>query len=228
MPSFAALAKRQGELIRKPLAGIIAVAEDTLELDADFKLTTLAAGGAIELTELTDWDQLGWVSKSDGVVFSADTETSDVESWGALEPTRSDITKDVTSAQFTCQETNKKVLEMFYNVDLSSTLGDFETGEVDFNQAVEPSTTYRRMLFLSKDGSGPREVFIGKLMPRANVSAKSDQSWNSEDALTHGMTITAKVDDEMGYAVRHMFGGEGWKAQITKMGFALAPDPDNP
>lgn len=225
MPSFSALAKRQGELIRKPLAGIIGVAPEDLELDADFKLTTLAAGGAIELTELDDWDQLGWVSKSDGVVFSSDVETSDVESWGALEPTRSDITKDVTSAQFTCQETKKIVLEMFYNVNLSTTLGDFDTGEVDFNQSVEPSTTYRRMLFLSKDGSGPKEVFIGKLMPRANVSAKSDQNWNSEDPLVHGMTITAKVDDELGYAVRHMFGGAGWKAQLTKMGFTLAPDP---
>lgn len=225
MPGFQELAKRQGELIRKPLAGIIAVAEEDVSLDADFKLTTLAAGGAIELTDLADWDQLGWVSKSDGVVFSADTETSDVESWGALEPTRSDITKDVTSAQFTCQETNKKVLEMFYNVDLSTVLGDFDTGEVDFNQSISPSTTYRRMLFLSKDGSGPKEVFIAKLMPRSNVSAKSDQNWNSEDALTHGMTITAKVDDELGYAVRHMFGGAGWKAQLTNMGFTLAPNP---
>ncbi len=225
MPSFSALAKRQGELIRKPLAGVIAVADEDMVLDADFKLTTLAAGGAIELADLSTWDQLGWVSKSDGVVFSADTETSDVESWGALEPTRSDITKDVTSAQFTCQETNKKVLEMYYNVDLSSTLGDFDTGETAFNQAVEPSTTYRRQLFLSKDGSGPKEIFIAKLMPRSNVSAKSDQNWNSEDALTYGMTVTAKVDDDLGYAVRHLFGGEGWKAQLTKMGFTLGPDP---
>lgn len=223
MPSFSALAKRQGELIRKPLAGIIGVAPEDLELDADFKLTTLAVGGAVELTALDDWDQLGWVSKSDGVVFSSDVETSDVESWGALEPTRSDITKDVTSAQFTCQETNKIVLEMFYNVDLSATLGDHDTGEIGFNQSIEPTTTYRRMLFLSKDGSGPKEVFIAKLMPRANVSAKSDQNWNSEDPLVHGMTITAKVDDELGYAVRHMFGGAGWKAQLVKMGFTLAP-----
>ncbi|QAU07086.1 major tail protein [Gordonia phage IDyn] len=224
MPSFAALAKRQGELIRKPLAGIIGVAPEDTEIDADFKLTVLT-GGAIELADLSDFDQLGWVSKSDGVVFSADTETSDVESWGALEPTRSDITKDVTSAQFTCQETNKTVLEMFYNVDLDGVLGEFETGEIAFNQSIEPTTTYRRMIFLSKDGSGTKEVFIGKLMPRASVTAKSDQNWNSEDALVHGMTIVAKVDDELGYAVRHMFGGAGWKSQLTKMGFTLAPAP---
>lgn len=222
MPSFAALAKRQGELIRKPLAGIIAVADMDFELEANFLLTETANATLLALD--TDWDQLGWVSKSDGLTFSADTETSDVESWGALEPTRSDITKDVTSAQFTCQETNKKVLEMYYNVDLSAAVGTALTGEIAFNQATEPATTYRRMLFLSKDGAGTREIYIAKVMPRANVSAKSDQNWNAEDALVYGMTVSAKVDDELGYAVRHLFGGPGWKANLVKMGFpALAP-----
>ena len=222
MPSFAALAKRQGELIRKPLAGIIAVANEDFVLPPAFLLTETASATLLALDE--DWEQLGWVSKSDGLTFSADTETSDVESWGALEPTRSDITRDVTSAQFTCQETNKKVLEMYYNVDLSAAVPTPLTGEIAFNQATEPATTYRRMLFLSKDGAGTKEIYIAKLMPRANVSAKSDQNWNSEDALTYGMTVQAKVDDEAGYAVRHLFGGPGWKDNLVKMGFpALAP-----
>lgn len=222
MPSFAALAKRQGELIRKPLAGIIAVANEDFVLPPAFLLTETASATLLALDE--DWEQLGWVSKSDGLTFSADTETSDVESWGALEPTRSDITRDVTSAQFTCQETNKKVLEMYYNVDLSAAVPTPLTGEIAFNQATEPATTYRRMLFLSKDGAGTKEIYIAKLMPRANVSAKSDQNWNSEDALTYGMTVQAKVDDEAGYAVRHLFGGPGWKDNLVKMGFpALVP-----
>lgn len=222
MPSFAALAKRQGELIRKPLAGIIAVASEDFVLPPAFLLTETASATLLALDE--DWEQLGWVSKSDGLTFSADTETSDVESWGALEPTRSDITRDVTSAQFTCQETNKKVLEMYYNVDLSAAVPTALTGEIAFNQATEPATTYRRMLFLSKDGAGTKEIYIAKLMPRANVSAKSDQNWNSEDALTYGMTVQAKVDDDAGYAVRHLFGGPGWKDNLVKMGFpALTP-----
>lgn len=222
MPSFAALAKRQGELIRKPLAGIIAVANEDFVLPPAFLLTETASATLLALDE--DWEQLGWVSKSDGLTFSADTETSDVESWGALEPTRSDITRDVTSAQFTCQETNKKVLEMYYNVDLSAAVPTALTGEIAFNQATEPATTYRRMLFLSKDGAGTKEIYIAKLMPRANVSAKSDQNWNSEDALTYGMTVQAKVDDDAGYAVRHLFGGPGWKNNLVKMGFpALTP-----
>ena len=221
MPSFAALAKRQGELIRKPLAGIIAVADESFVIGEDFALTSGAGSTLVDLAA-ADWDQLGWVSKSDGLTFSSDIESSDVESWGALEPTRSDITKDVTSAQFTCQETNKKVLEMYYNVDLSAVEGDAVTSEVAFNQSTEPSTVYRRMLFLSKDGAGTKEIYIAKLMPRASVTAKADQSWNAEDALTYGMTVTAKVDSELGYAVRHYFAGPGWAAQLTKMGFTKA------
>lgn len=221
MPSFSALAKRQGELIRKPLAGVIAVADMDTVLAADFSLTEGITSELVDLDEL-GFDQLGWVSKSDGLTFSSDVETSDVESWGALEPTRSDITKDVTSAQFTCQETNKKVLEMYYNVDLTNVKGDAVTSEVAFNSATEPTTTYRRMVFLSKDGSGSNEFYMAKLMPRASVTAKADQTWNSEDALTYGMTVTAKLDSDLGYAVRHIFGGPGWAKQLVKMGFTKA------
>lgn len=221
MPSFSALAKRQGELIRKPLAGVIAVADMDTVLDAEFALTTGATSDLVDL-ETLGYDQLGWISKSDGLTFSSDIETSDVESWGALEPTRSDITKDVTSAQFTCQETSKKVLEMYYNVDLTNVQGDAVTSEVAFNSATEPSTTYRRMLFLSKDGSGTNETYMAKLMPRASVTAKADQTWNSEDALTYGMTVTAKLDSDVGFAVRHIFGGPGWAKQLLKMGFTKA------
>ncbi len=216
--SFAALAKRQGELIRKPLAGIIAVAPDDYVLAEPFILTTGASSQLMDLDP--DFEQLGWVSKSDGLTFSSNTETSDVESWGALEPTRSDITADTTSGAFVCQETNRVVLEMYYNVDLSSIVPDVSTGEVAFNQATEPETTYRRTLFVSKDGAGTREIYIAKLMPRASVITKADQNWNTDNALTYGMTLGAKVDDDTGYSVRHLFGGPGWKAKLADMGFS--------
>lgn len=217
---FAALAKRQGELIRKPLAGIIAVADIEYEVDDPFYLTATTSAALVELA--TEWSQLGWVSKSDGLTFDSDTTTSDVESWGALEPTRSDITSDTSSGQFVCQETNKKVLEMYYNVDLSSLTPAPSTGEIAFNQSTEPETTYRRTLFLSKDGAGTREIYIGKLMPRASVTTKAGQNWNTDDALTYGMTMGAKVDDDLGYSVRHLFAGPGWKSKLEAMGFPAA------
>lgn len=221
---FQALAKRQQSLILKPQAGLIAVAGEEIELLADFKLTTGGVGAAaIELTDLSDYVQLGWVSKNDGFTFSSDTETEDVESFGSVEPTRTDIVRDVTTAQFTPQETNRIVLEMYYNVDLSALTPAANTGEVGFNQAVEPVTTYRRMIFLSKDGRPGNEIYMAKIMPRASVTAKADQQHGAGAELSYGMTVTAKVDDELGYSVRNVFGGAGWKKQLIKMGFPAAP-----
>lgn len=224
---FKALAKRQAELILKPQAGLIAVASEDTVLAPDFKLTTGGLSGApITLTELTDYEQLGWVSKNDGFTFSSDTETEDVESFGSVEPTRTDIVRDVTTAQFTPQETNRIVLEMYYNVDLSALTPDNGTGEVGFNQAVEPSTTYRRMIFLSKDGKAGSEIYMAKIMPRASVTAKADQQHGAGAELSYGMTVTAKVDDELGYSVRNVFAGPGWAKQLVKMGFpALVTSP---
>lgn len=222
MPSFTDLAKRQAELIRKPMAGIIAAAPEDTELLSTFALTSGGLNGApITLTDLSEYSQLGWVTKNDGVTFASDVQSEDVESWGAQEPTRTDIIRDVTSGQFVCQETNRTVLEMFHNVDLSNIVPAPGTGEVSFAQATEPQTTYRRMIFLSKDGAPGNEIFIAKIMPRASVTAKADQQWGGSE-LNYGMTVSAKVDDDLGYSVRHIFAGPGWKKQLVKMGFPAA------
>lgn len=221
MPNFAGVAKRQGELIRKALAHFIAVQNEDYELPLDFALTETASSVLRDLPA-EGWEQLGWVSKSDGVTFAKNTETSTVDSFGAIQPTRSDITSDVTTAAFTCQETNKKVLEMYYNVDLSAVEADAVTGETAFNESIEPQTIYQRMLFVSKDGYGARELYIAKLLPRASVTTKADQTHSNENALTYGMTVTAEVDDEVGFAVRHIFGGPGWVRLLDQMGFTKA------
>lgn len=217
---LASLAKRQGELILKPMEGIIGSADMDTELLDSFRLTTATvANGPITLTSLTQYEQLGWVSKSDGITFSSDTEQEDVESFGSPEPTRTDIIRDVTSSQFVCQETNKAVLEHYHNVDLSAVEPDEFSGEVQFDNPSSPNTTYRRMIFLSQDGRPGNEIWIAKLMPRASVTAKADQQHGGGTELNYGMTVTATVDDELGFSVRHIFAGPGWRKNLAKMGF---------
>lgn len=217
MPTFDALADRKNELIRKPLAGIIAVAPMSTTIPV-----SLTSGTGADLVALTGFKQLGWVSKDDGITFSRDTDTSDVDSWGSLEPTRTDITQDITSGQFTCQETRKSVLELYYNVDLTSVTPDATTGETTFNQSSSPRTKYSRFIFLAVDGSGADQIVIAKILPRAMVSGYDDQNWNQDDPLAYPLTVTAKADSDAGYAVRHVFGGPGWKSQLVKTGFASA------
>lgn len=218
MPDFDTLRDVKASLIRKPLAGLIAIADLSVEVPASL---TTGTGG--DLTALpSDYEQLGYVSKDDGITFSRDTDSADVESWGELEPTRTDMTRDVTSAGFTCQETRKSVLELYYNVDLSSVVADATSGETAFNQASSPRTHYSRFIFLSKDGSGADTIYVAKIMPRAMVSAYDDQNWNQDDPLAYPLTVTAKRDSDLGYSVRHVFGGPGWKALLADTGFASA------
>ena len=216
MPDFDTIRDVQTSLIRKPLAGLIAVADLATAIP-----TALTAGATGDLAALpTGFKQLGYVSKDDGITFSRDTDAADVESWGELEPTRTDMTRDVTSAGFTCQETRKSVLELYYNVDLSAVTADATSKEVTFNQASSPRTKYSRVIFLSKDGTGTDAIYIAKIMPRAMVSAYDDQNWNQDDPMAYPLTLTAKKDSALGYSVRHVFGGPGWASRLTAMGFA--------
>lgn len=216
MPAFEVIAERKTELIRKALGGIIAVAPQSVALPA-----ALTTGAAADLNALpTGYSQLGWVTKGDGITFATETETSDVESWGALEPTRSDIISDSTSAQFTCQETNRAVLEMRNNLDLSAVVPDATTGEITFNKVSVPQTIYRRMIFLAYDGPPAGRIYIAKIMPRANLTEAGDETWNSESELSYPLTVSAKLDSTAGFAVRIVFGGPGWQALLSETGFA--------
>lgn len=218
MPSFESIAVRQDHLIRKALGGLIAVAPTTVALP-----TALTTGASADLSALpAGYEQLGLVTKDDGVSFSRETDTSDVTSWGRVEPTRRDIVSDVRSAAFTCQETNRQVLEMYENVDLSAVEADATTGETTFNSTSSPQTTYRRMLFLSYDGAGADRIYIAKIMPRASVSEAGEQTLSDQGELNYPMTVTAFVDATAGYAVRHVFGGPGWKTILEDAGFTLA------
>ena len=80
------LKNKQSELIRKALEGSVFLASYTTALP-----TRLTAGDASQLVPLPDgFTDLGWVDKGDGATWSRSVDTSDVESWGAVEPTRSD------------------------------------------------------------------------------------------------------------------------------------------
>lgn len=186
-------------------------------------VATTTEGAPIELLALpAGYDQLGYVTKDDGITFPRETENSDTTSWGAVEPTRRDIVSDVRSASFTCQETNRSVLEMYENVDLSAVEADLATGETTFNATSSPSTTYRRMIFLSYDGAGDDRIYIAKIMPRASVSEAGENTWSDQSELAYPMTVTAFQDPDAGYAVRHVFGGPGWSKILADAGFTRA------
>lgn len=214
MATFEDVRGAQSHLILKALGGFIVSAPMSVEMPTSF---TDESGELIDL-KAAGFEALGWLTKGDGINFSRETENQETESYGALEPTRVDFTKDVTSAAFRMQETNKQVLEMYYNTDLSDVVvGD--NGEFSFVNDAQPSTIYRRLIYIAKDGNGDNAKYIIKAMPRAVLSEVQEQSWSAESELSYGLTVKATTDDKLDYSVRHAFAGPGIKAITSDMGF---------
>ena len=214
MATFEEVRGAQSHLILKALGGFILVAPMSVPMPEKF---TDETGALIDL-KAAGFTPLGWLTKGDGINFSRETENQETESYGALEPTRVDFTKDVTSAAFRMQETNKQVLEVYYNTVLSNVTVD-ANGEFSFTNDAQPSTIYRRMIHIGKDGNGANAKYIIKAMPRAVLSEVQEQGWTPESELSYGLTVKATTDDELGYSVRHVFAGPGIKAIAADMGF---------
>ena len=214
MATFDEVRGAQSHLILKALGGFILIAPMSVAMPEKF---TDETGALIDL-KAAGFAPLGWLTKGDGINFSRETENQETESYGALEPTRVDFTKDVTSAAFRMQETNKQVLEVYYNTDLSDVTVD-ANGEFSFVNDAQPATIYRRMIHIGKDGNGANAKYIIKGMPRAVLSEVQEQGWTPESELSYGLTVKATTDDALGYSVRHVFAGPGIKAIAADMGF---------
>ena len=207
----------QSHLILKALGGFIAVAPMSVPMPEKF---TDASGDLIDL-KAAGFSAVGWLTKGDGINFSRETDQQETESFGALEPTRVDFTKDVTSAAFRMQETNKQTLELYYNTDLDNIVVD-ESGEFSFVNDSQPSTIYRRAIYVGKDGNGDDTKYLIKAMPRAILAEIQEQGWNPEAELSYGLTMKATTDPELNYSVRHAFAGPGMKKIVDDMGFSSA------
>jgi hypothetical protein len=218
--TFEDLMKNQSQLIRKPLEGAVFLAPD------DATVPTALTGGANgePLVLPPEYVPIGWVSKADGATWPRSTDTSEVESWGSVEPTRVDITKETLGVKFTAQETNKATLELYEGVDLSTVIADPVTGEITFDRPSRPKIRYYRVLGMFADGSGADTIYVGKLLTRSNVTEKEDQKWtDGDDPVTYGVTLNGNYDSAIGTACRYYFGGPGWRDLLEDMGFPAIP-----
>lgn len=217
--TFDAIAGKKANLVLKPLKGAILIAPMTTAIPAAF-----TAGASATLEELTGFTSLGLISRDNPPSFTPTVETAEVEAWGELEPVRRDITKRTVSVSFTSLETKRQVLELFSGVSLSSVTADATTHEIQYNDATTPSTTYYRLLFMFVDGEGTDAKYFFKIVPRANITDVTEQSWAQDSALTYGFTASATVDPVLGYSFRNVIAGPGITTQVvTDMGFTVAP-----
>lgn len=213
--SVATLAARQNALIRKAQDAAIFIAPTTVA--AVTAITTLAAGDLIALP--VGWDSLGHHTEDDGINWTRAVDTAETRSHGSSEPTRRDITSDVTGIVVLAQETKQATMELFHQVDLSAVTPDATTGEIGFNRPRTPSTKYYRLLAIAQDGAGTDTLYFGRFCPRVSITEFADQPWTKGDELRWPLTFTAYVDDTLGYSMREMWGGPGIDTLSTAMGF---------
>ncbi len=226
MPSYEALKNKQTELIRKALDGSVFIADITADPIADLTTYTAAVTGppavpaTIDLTELPDdWDDLGWLT-SDGAQFSRDVSSSEVTSWGSVTPTRTDVTADTSTLTVVAQETKLLTIGLATGADLSAITPDTDSGEVVIHKPSRPKSRHYRVLSLAVDQGDGGEIYIARFLPRAKVSGYAEQSFGGgDDPVTWGVTLTGEEDSDLGYSESWHFGGAGWKALLTDMGF---------
>ncbi len=215
---YATLRDKKTELIRKARDGSAFIAPTSVAA-----ITTLTTGAGKDLTALASgYEDLGWTS-TDGVSYSRETETSDVRSFGSVEPTRSDVTSDTMTMGVTAQETKLLTLQLYTGADLSTLEAAVTTGEVQIEKPARPGFRYYRVLGLFVDDTDAGELYVARFMPRARVTEFGEQQFtDGEDPISYPLTFTGYEDSTLGYSHKWFFGGPGWYALLDEMNIEIA------
>lgn len=213
MSTYSALRDKKTELIRKARDGSLFLAETTATA-----VTTLTSTSGATLSALpAGYSDIGWIS-SDGASYSRETEVSEVTSFGSVEPTRTDTTRDVITVSATCQETKLETIGLYTGVDLSVIEANATTGEVQIDKPARPGYRHYRLLGLFVDDGDDGEIYLARFMPRARVTEIGEQAFtDGDDPISYNVTWTGVEDSTLGYSHRWIFGGPGWKALLTSM-----------
>ena len=167
----------------------------------------------------TGMDDLGWLS-TDGAAFSRDVNTSDVQSWGSVTPTRSDVTSDTSTMAVTAQETKLLTIGLATGADLAAVTPDAQTGEVRVEKPTRPTSRHYRALSVAVDLGDGGEIYVARYFPRAKVTNYAEQAMGGgDDPITWGVTLTGEEDSDLGFSESWLFGGAGWNALLEDMGF---------
>lgn len=188
-------------------------------------VTAAAVVAGVDLAPLpTGYQDAGWMTSA-GVAFNEAINSNDTSSWGSVEPTRSDIISETTTAQLMLQETKALSIGLYTRTDTTGVQASLQTGEVQINKPLTPSALYYRLLALAVDTTAAGEIYVARFLPRAKVTNKGNQplSLSGSDGITWEVTFTAFNDSTLGYSEKFIFGGPGWQALGTsEHGFTTA------
>lgn len=191
------------------VTAITAITQDSIASPGTPTLKALPAG----------MEDIGTLTDA-GAVLARAVSSSDVNAWGFLEPVRRDITSDVTTVQLVGVETNKQSVAVYHQVDPATLTLDATTAELAVAKPVTPTAFYWRVLILGVDQVDAGEIYIARYLPKACLTSIGNMSFDSaNDPISYDLTLTAYIDDVLGYSDKTFYGGPGWKSIKTDMGF---------
>ena len=217
MPAFETLTEHQAHLVRKMRTGSVFTAPLTSTIPT--RLT--AAGDDLPTALPAGYVDLGLLSE-DGASFAADLTTSDTTVWQSVQPARTDITAKTNTVSVVARETKRATIEAYTMVDFDDVTA-LAGGEIVFDEEAVPNPKYVRVLVIGEDVTDTGPIYIGRLLPRARVTAIGDQSFNAgDDGLQWELTFTGYTDPVIGTAQRWFFGGPGLAAIAADAGLPTA------
>lgn len=178
--------------------------------DASGVLQTLSAG----------WFTSGEIQKAAGVQLAPDTQTSPIDGYGSSSPRRTMTTAEGFTVDYFAQEWRKKNLELWHNVDLSTTSAAPGKG---FSATKTSSLTvryYSALLIAQDEGVGSLYPFFK--FPKVSVSKRGAMAGEQGKELGLPATLTVFEDADFGGMYDFGIAGAGFDAIAQDAGFAAA------
>ncbi|TDC02280.1 hypothetical protein E1091_01135 [Micromonospora fluostatini] len=215
MPNYAGLKNKLNELIRRARDGSVFIAPRSAD-----PIVALTTGTPPVLSPLpTGYEDLGWTS-TDGVTFGRETESSQIRSFGSVEPTREDIINDTLTMTVTAQETKLLTIGLSTGVDTTGLEAAAVTGELSIAKAALPNPRHYHVLGVFVDETSDGEIYMARYMPNAKITEFGETAYTSDgdDPVQYALTFTGFEASDLGYSHRWIFGGAGWLALLDAMG----------
>lgn len=191
-----------------------------------------APGAAYMPADLTDssgvlqsvgagWFTSGEIQKKKGVDLTPDTQSSPVEGYGSSGPRRTILTAEGFTVDYLAQEWRKGNLEMWNNVDLSTTSATPGKG-FHARKTSQLSMTYYSAIVIAYDGMPSAELYPWWMFGKVGVTKRAAMSGQQGAELGLPMTLTIFEDTEWGALYDFGVAGSGFDAIATDAGFLSA------
>lgn len=220
MPAIDALQDLKNQLIRKSTNGSVFLGEHSVATIDEATLFDAVTGDLVAAGLPVGYDDFGYMTDA-GAQFARAVTQSDIGSWQSVTPTRSDTTADTTTLQVAAQETKLATIGLYTGAakaDIETTPGP--NGVVRIDKPSTPASRFYRVLSIAVDEQDVGEIVIARYLPKAKVTSFDNQNFDkSDNAIMWPVTFTGFVDDVVGTSESYLFGGAGWLALLTDMGF---------